>query len=1296
MHSISLNTILSVFSLLLLFVSSCSTTDYMQEYRQYRGISSEQELGAPAKVALSPAVANHGPVEEGHIQTAENYIDHKLKEEGQFSVVKIEQFIGQIIKERESLAQDRYESKIIEKIQFKIVSLKKAKKSALDELDQERSELLLAYNRYMLPKLYDLLDCVKRGGSDSSCHPYADDFITVYASYYLPDAPRRVTHHDLDYLSIIKNTLGYRLSKGDKRAPEPFNLTVTATLKHQIDLCLEQEKDIGSYLSHQEIIQLENCGFDTSKLNPSSGPLWRKMTDQRRKEARDLHLEWFPSTTDKIYLKHLKYSSAGSPKMKAYFYRDPLDSQKQGKRKKINLKIKFGLETHTEITTSVMGRMLGLTQDPVIHRPVVRLYLDGITFSGFKAQWKRKYNRVDRGFVTYVKSHGFDQDGNEWVDLRDVQLSVKDPNMHRLSVYHPDGWDLPNRREHRAMMLWYGWMGIIDTKAGNHKVMLRKGEGGVLEPVYSLQDVGYSLQASIDIRRPLHVMHSIGSLGVNTYLPSFLTWSDDHVHVWWSELMMDKQRFSTTNYSDLKWMARKIAQISYDDILYAINVANYPDPVADLYRHKIVNRRNEIVKAFGLQEEHPLYQAMTPDQLKKYSPNKYVKKGKVVVDHFEGYASYERPRNTLFPAVLGYLARSISFNKLDANFTTTVGRRLSQTASMGKTLWDGKRGDEVSISALGVGMNVDISRTVDINSQSLNYKDGAQAFVVKDRVTISVNMGNSLYSRLIKEFPVSLHLGLQVWRKEFQFIHFAPTWQEGYRKGFKLLNFIQNWKRSVAYALEAGEILKISDSFGLANGSVSASFDTSKLLPSALATSLGAYYSWHHATPVYFGRDFFGELYIYKENINSKIWGVGITLSDIDLYLVNLPVMGIHFSHVDLQQQGALYRFKMPQHDVNLDALNQEQREHDLKALNTFLRGDSDHPSVLARLEYNLEGTGWHQRVASKFLLFWRKNSSRGYSKAEVKLASGKKRIFHRYYKEQKGMFGSDELISFGKEKNITVMKRNSRSTTIELDNDDPKSMMIMIDIGDYHRKFSRKKLVKHIGAVNKLFSESKDKPFFRGFILPSKEEVSHYRKLYTKIKIFINGESINTKFLTMSKKDIRQLVKDYVGYHGVGNIQPDQDDPDYGLYQRYSTMSSGLLAIHRKLRRSHGDPEKYLKLVVKLVEVVTKKRNIFSTRINHHERGLTLLRKLVGKNKLFVMGEIYGIYPSFSILQQNEALVDRRFAGRSWGNFSGLPPIRKFLHDHDLDTSSIFVDGGLGLESILGSLPRPNSVDYY
>lgn len=67
---------------------------------------------------------------------------------------------------------------------------------------------------------------------------------------------------------------------------------------------------------------------------------------------------------------------------------------------------------------------------------------------------------------------------------------------------------------------------------------------------------------------------------MNTYTDSFLKWDENKVHVAWSDIMLNRQRFKTTTYSDVKWMARKIARLSKKDIEYAVKIAGFPAEVA--------------------------------------------------------------------------------------------------------------------------------------------------------------------------------------------------------------------------------------------------------------------------------------------------------------------------------------------------------------------------------------------------------------------------------------------------------------------------------------------------------------------------------------------------------------------------------------------------------------------------------------------------------------------------------------------------------------------------------------------
>ena len=107
---------------------------------------------------------------------------------------------------------------------------------------------------------------------------------------------------------------------------------------------------------------------------------------------------------------------------------------------------------------------------------------------------------------------------------------------------------------------------------------------------------------------------------------SILENKKDSIHLYWNDLTFrNKKRFASSTYSDLKWMARKIASLSESEIHKSLELAGFPKDSLNLYYHKIRNRRNEIVRAFELGSE---YETFNVPDLASYSPNENIKKGK--------------------------------------------------------------------------------------------------------------------------------------------------------------------------------------------------------------------------------------------------------------------------------------------------------------------------------------------------------------------------------------------------------------------------------------------------------------------------------------------------------------------------------------------------------------------------------------------------------------------------------------------------------------------------------------------
>ena len=85
---------------------------------------------------------DHAPLSAKHDQTAQEYIDRWLKRGVVYDETKIQAFIERLIKEKQSLAEDLYETRLIEKIELEVTTFKKAVKSAKKKGDVKKSALL--------------------------------------------------------------------------------------------------------------------------------------------------------------------------------------------------------------------------------------------------------------------------------------------------------------------------------------------------------------------------------------------------------------------------------------------------------------------------------------------------------------------------------------------------------------------------------------------------------------------------------------------------------------------------------------------------------------------------------------------------------------------------------------------------------------------------------------------------------------------------------------------------------------------------------------------------------------------------------------------------------------------------------------------------------------------------------------------------------------------------------------------------------------------------------------------------
>ena len=310
----------------------------------------------------------------------------------------------------------------------------------------------------------------------------------------------------------------------------------------------------------------------------------------------------------------------------------------------------------------------------------IKIHLGKTKFESFRSEFINKYGL--QRLVRFITGHGTDSNGEDWILLNDVALEARPINELRVGPFDVSSWDLSNRREYRSLLLLWGWVGLNNTKPANFKFLYRK-FGNTLFPYLRMHDLGNTFGSTTDLKKPKNFLSFMEFQKVNVFPNHFLTMHRDknELSLHWNDLVLLGRYFENTTWADLKWMARKIAVLKKEDIQRTFEESGMPKPVVDLYTIKMVQRRNEIVEAFDLQDEYALYQ--TPE-LATYSPKldhypDAIKKGKLVRTFFA-------KKNNVYQAQEKwgtFLPRLLSFNLPISQWTDKKSGQTFSTSLQG-------------------------------------------------------------------------------------------------------------------------------------------------------------------------------------------------------------------------------------------------------------------------------------------------------------------------------------------------------------------------------------------------------------------------------------------------------------------------------------------------------------------------------------------------------------------------------------------------------------------------------------
>lgn len=969
-----------------------------------------------------------------------------------------------------------------------------------------------------------------------------------------------------------------------------------------------------------------DCNFDFSKLEPGKSSLWNNHPPTRQEIAKQKALAIFPAEGETLKYNKVKFSGKGSPKFDVKFKRDG---------KKYKVKVKLGKEVHVDPIVSTIGKMLGLYQDETRYRDEIQVEFKS------KNQYQRFLSQLTRKYGEYYTKNNFRreehlEDGKVIVTFGNVLLEANPKDIIKLNPFEQTGWDNLNRREYRAMLLWFAWLGIRDVKDGNWRLQLQKREGK--EPVVQalFQDVGAVLYGTGTIERSIVDFATDGysQISVNGFPEKITKVRDKDVVIKWADLAWAPDFFSTVTFYDLKWMAKKIARLSREDIEFAFNQGGLPQVEQTLYVEKVLKRRNDIVKTFHLEKE---FQEIPTMDLKKHNVPGVVEKGEVTTARIKGSIHNQLQINPIF-FISQFINTSVNIGNLQNNFDVFFGNRYGVGANINFTDTKEINFDNKKTQILTYpGIRLELTREIQLRPGGVHYSDEVQNYFSIDHLVIEFNLNAGFFKEFTKNLPLSA--GLKVSVLKFEFNHWQPTatLKQAIRNPVKIHRILPNLKQYLIHDLRAGETFSYSTGNGV---------EANVSLPMHKYGRFGMNIGYANSSPVFYHCNHYGELEIFKDEQNEKEFGFFLE-AGLNAGFFFFPLAGFEYQRTVLTGKSQLYRFDrtIKEKSAARDPLFNVKAFVEREALQVLLDGDIDDILPLMHREYQVNYVLDNELQKSFFLLFNRERLNQ-YSGVNIVDHQGKQMDLHRFMRMDSYKIGKALPLIGG----LTLFYGDQSNVDVQIDEKEPNKFVAAINFYDYERRLSREELFEFIDKQNSYFSKSKKKSdqFYSKDFIPDSDEVKRYLKVLAHQRVFLYGDDFVKNVEAVSKRTMEKRIMQYLGMKINRFEERAYDRGRVSEIVRLIYNSADLLK-NKKFRQ-------FSDRISKLVMVLDDKKY-----------GLDPLMKLFGEKNVYVMGEIYGVLNSFSNMAKENPSAGRRFTGKSWGDYKRVPPVWKYLDKHPL-----------------------------
>lgn len=278
--------------------------------------------------------------------------------------------------------------------------------------------------------------------------------------------------------------------------------------------------------------------------------------------------------------------------------------------------LKWGDEVHTDVVGSRIFAALGYDVDhPYFYEKdkLTLVFDEELEVNNATELVERLQQIYDIDLNPFISSSGFVTEamakktkrlrpfiGKEYVRFVKCAIEARPDRVKRIGSFLPYTSLNKQRAELKASVLAHHFIGNWDTREANTLLTtVHMGNYAYrISAVFS--DLGTSLGVKYD------AIHADFKVGLVNHLPWEAVKRKGKKIKFNNPINAIHPCYKEADYHDLWWIAKKIAGLNEHHLRKIIDKAKWPDPIAELYFHKLASRRASILAAFEIADPHPI------------------------------------------------------------------------------------------------------------------------------------------------------------------------------------------------------------------------------------------------------------------------------------------------------------------------------------------------------------------------------------------------------------------------------------------------------------------------------------------------------------------------------------------------------------------------------------------------------------------------------------------------------------------------------------------------------------------